>query len=99
MRAGAGYIFDGGTYDALRDGDRLSRQYDVVYDLMRDGRPRTLAEIAALTGCPEASVSARLRDMRKPRFGGHDVVRAYKLDGVWSYRVVLAEPGTQQRMF
>lgn len=91
--------FDGATYEASRDGERLTRQQDTIYALMRDGRPRTLAEIESATGYPQSSISARLRDLRKPRFGGHDVIRAYRDQGVWVYRVVLAEPGTQARMF
>jgi len=93
------YAFDGVTYEDARDGERLTRQQDTIYALMRDGRARTLAEIEAATGYPQSSISARLRDLRKPRFGGHDVVRAYQERGVWIYRVVLAEPGTQARMF
>lgn len=93
------HTFDGATYDDARDGERLNRQHDIIYALMRDGRPRTLAEIEAATGFPQASISARLRDFRKPRFGGHDVVRGHIAGGQWCYRVVLAEVGTQQRMF
>jgi len=91
--------FDGETYQADRDGERLARQQATIYALMRDGRPRTLAQIEALTGFPQSSISARLRDLRKPRFGGHDVIRAYEDRGVWVYRVVLAQSGTQQEMF
>lgn len=93
------HTFDGATYDDARDGGRLNRQHDIIYALMRDGRPRTLAEIEAATGFPQASISARLRDFRKPRFGGHDLIGACRERGVWVYRLVLAEVGTQQRMF
>ena len=54
----------GETYVAEFDQDRLSRQQSVVYAVMKDGHWRTLGEIHALTGAPEASISARLRDLR-----------------------------------
>lgn len=42
-------------------------QLSTVLDVMRDGGRRTLREIAARIGndTPEASISARLRDIRK----------------------------------
>ena len=78
---------DGATYDAERDCLRLNRQARAVYDLMIDGRWRTLAVISERTCEPEASVSARLRDLRKARFGSHTVERRYVANGIWEYRV------------
>src|SRR6266446_4572717 len=66
---------DGSTYVHERDGQRLALQHNRVLAVMRDGREHTLAEIALITRDPEASVSARLRDLRKPRFGGHNIQR------------------------
>lgn len=74
----------GETFDAARDGKRLSAQAADVYALMRDGRWRTLGDISEATGHPEASVSARLRDLRG---AGHTVERAYVSRGLWRYRV------------
>lgn len=79
---------DGETFDAARDGRRLNAQAADVYRLMRDGKWRTLAEIAAATDHPEASVSARLRDLRKPTLGGLTVERRHVERGVWQYRVI-----------
>jgi len=81
------FDFDGPTYDDTRDGDRLRAQLLRVRALMRDHQWRTLAEIAAATNDPEASVSARLRDLRKPKFGGWHVERQYLHDGLWQYRL------------
>jgi hypothetical protein len=67
--------FDGETYDPPKDHARLSKQLDRVFALMRDGRYRTLAELSACVGAPEGSVSARLRDLRKQKFGGWVVDR------------------------
>ena len=80
--------FGGATFDAGRDGDRLRKQLAAVRTLMADGAWRTLAEIAAAVDAPEASVSARLRDLRKPQFGGATVEREYLTDGLWRYRMV-----------
>lgn len=76
----------GETYDHKRDGDRLNRQARAVWRIVRDGRWHTLGEIADITGEPEASVSARLRDLRKARFGSHIVARRYVANGVWEYQ-------------
>jgi hypothetical protein len=80
--------FDGETYDPDRDRIRLTRQWWDVWLLMRDGHWRTLRLISDLTRHPEASVSARLRDFRKGRFGAHTVERRYLVDGLWEYRLV-----------
>lgn len=63
--------FDGATYDEKKDGPRLSRQLDRVKALMLDGQWRTLRHIVDSIEGPasEAGVSARLRDLRKRRFG------------------------------
>lgn len=74
--------FDGSTFDAALDTVRLSRQAQLVFDLMRDGQWRTLAEITRAIGSgSEAGVSARLRDFRKPKFGGFVVDRRRRGDG------------------
>jgi hypothetical protein len=86
-----GLDHDGDTYDPELDRARLNAQTRRVYDLMADAAWRTLAEIAAATGDPEASVSARLRDLRKAKFGGYAVERRRRGDGrsgVWEYRLV-----------
>lgn len=70
-----------------RDQIRLGNQAQAVFDLMRDGRWRTLQEIHDATGYPEASCSSRLRDFRKDRFGGHEVERRRRTEGTWEYRV------------
>ncbi len=46
-------------------------------------------EIATCTLTPPASVSAQLRHMRKPRFGGHTVEREYVGDGLYNYRLIV----------
>ena len=79
---------DGSTFDPDRDYARLNAQHKRVYDVMRGGGWFTLYEVAEQTGDPEASVSARLRDFRKGRFGKHAVERQYLGVGLWEYRLV-----------
>jgi hypothetical protein len=82
-------LFDGETFDPALDGARLTGQLARVYELMSDGAWRTLRDIARDAGGTEAAVSARLRDLRKARFGGHTVERRRVpgASGLWEYRV------------
>lgn len=80
--------FSGATFDAERDAVRLTGQYLEVFDLMRDGQWRTLQQISQATGHPEASISARLRDFRKERFGRHEVERVFVSRGLFRYRLL-----------
>lgn len=79
--------FDGHTYDPAIDGDRLDTQLIRVQALMSDGEWRTLPEIVHCTGGTEASISARLRDLRKVRFGAFIVERRRVAGGLFEYRV------------
>lgn len=84
--------FDGRTFDADADGQRLAGQLERVRALMADGTWRTLAEIAARVGGSEAGVSARTRDLKKKRFGGHKVEKRRRggaNKGLWEYRLIL----------
>lgn len=78
---------DGSTYDPAKDKQRLNAQTQRVYDVMRDGRWRTLRQLSDEAHAPEASVSARLRDLRKDKFGGHTVERRRTDGGLWTYRL------------
>jgi hypothetical protein len=78
---------DGDTFNSGRDLSRLNAQMRDVYLYMAHGEWRTLADIAHNTGHPEASVSARLRDLRKDKFGGFTVERRYIANGQYHYRL------------
>ena len=81
--------FNGPDYVPERDDLRLTSQHQRVFSFMVDGEWRTLAAISNAIGDPPASVSAQLRHLRKPRFGGHTVERTYVSDGVYLYRLLL----------
>lgn len=76
----------GPDYDETLDGERIHKQHERIRDLMRDGKRRTLAEIAEATGYPEASISAQLRHLRKERFGSWNVLKErIEESGLWAY--------------
>jgi hypothetical protein len=63
-------------------------QLEAVWQIMCDRDWHTLAEIAERASCPQASASARLRDLRKTQFGGRSIEREYAERGQFRYRVV-----------
>lgn len=81
--------FDGAAYQHELDFVRLTGQMEKIYDLMKDGQWRTLRQIATITEAPEASVSAQLRNFRKPRFGAHRVNRKRVQGGLYAYQLEL----------
>lgn len=79
--------FDGETYNRKLDQTRLARQLANVYRLMHDQQWRTLYEIEQALGIPTQSASARIRDLRKPKFGSHTVERQRR-EGTFWYRLI-----------
>lgn len=81
--------FDGHADDegAAKD-PRLQTQLERVFEHMTgEFRWHTLENVARALNIPQSSVSARLRDLRKPRFGGFLVERQLVQDGLYLYRV------------
>jgi len=74
--------------EVLRGVLLLAAQYDAWM---------TLGELARKTSFPEASISAQLRHMRKPEYGGYPVekrrrewqeaLKTNAMEKVWEYRV------------
>ncbi len=84
--------FNGPDYDPSHDDVRLTGQLERVFNLMKDGQWRSLSTIALSTGDHEASISAQLRHLRKPRFGGHMILKknvGNRSCGLWEYRLLL----------
>lgn len=92
---------DGKTFDPALDTVRLNKQMLRVYHAMRDGHWRSLDMIEEIVNrfveggrnyAPQASISARLRDFRKPRFGGHEIERRRtSIAGLYEYRLIWNE--------
>ena len=68
LTASTAPTFDGQTFDYSQDHSRLKTALERVAMLMRDGKPRTLREIADGAKTSEAGASARIRDLRKPKW-------------------------------
>ncbi len=82
--------FDGETYDPAHDDDRLQKQIGRVWAAMQDGKWLTLGELETITGDPQASISAQLRHLRKPRFGSHQIEKRHRGEvsaGLWEYQL------------
>lgn len=88
--------FDGSDYVASRDDVRLTGQLLRVWNVMCNGLWRTLPQIAEATGDPEASISAQLRHLRKPRFGAHKIEKEYIANGLYRYRLVVNPDGVEK---
>lgn len=84
-------MFGGATFNESQDGARLRTQLARVGSVVADGRWHTLAELASACGGSETAISARLRDFRKPKFGGYVVERQRVRGGLWQYRVSVKE--------
>lgn len=83
--------FDGNTYVAELDEKRLTTNLDRTVAATRGGDWFSLERLAFEVGCSEAGVSARLRDLRKPkhaeRYGVAAVESRRVKGGLWQYRV------------
>jgi hypothetical protein len=82
VRAG----FDGQTYEPKHDEKRLGNQLLMVQLIMSDRQWHTLQELADATGGTVAGVSARVRDLRKAKFGGFEIERERVVGGLHRYR-------------
>lgn len=86
--------FNGATYDSAFDQARLKGQIKRVHDAMIDGHWRTLGEIEQMTGDPQASISAQLRNLKKRDFGSHQLekrARGERTFGLWEYKLLPPE--------
>lgn len=89
--------FDGETYIPMIDHKRLTGLLKRVYEVMSDGHWHTLYELAIKANGSQTSVSARVRDLRKDKFGGMTVERRRIDRGLFEYRLKLE--GQQGRLF
>ncbi len=88
--------FDGVTYQRSLDFKRLKTLLERVKIVMSDGKWRSLSMLQEAAGGTEASCSARLRDLRKPKFGGYKIERrrsGRKNIGLFEYRMQRKEQG------
>lgn len=81
--------FKGAHIDTAKDSKPLTEQMLRVYNVMKDGKARTVKAIAAITEDSETSVSAQLRNMRKPEYGSMDVRLIPQGNRLYEYRLIL----------
>lgn len=81
--------FLGDTYEAQQDCRRLTKQLLSVWRVFDRHRDEwlTLSHIAQEAGCPEASASARYRDLKRPAFGAWPMQRDRRPGGLHVYRM------------
>ena len=99
-------MFDGATYDRDRDGKRLTGQLEAVAHILATHEwvelPELVAKVRMCVGghVTDSGVTARVRDLRKEKFGGHVIYsRAARFGGgVWEYRMAQDVTAQQRNM-
>lgn len=88
------------------DATQLGAIRDLMLEVADRGKWLTLDEIAGITEFGEASVSAQLRHLRKPRHGRFRVEKRRRSNGetesgrdtgLWEYQVLRPRDGARQR--
>lgn len=82
-------LFSGSDYNPSRDDARLTKQLARVWEAMSDGCWHTLRELEAMTGDPQASISAQVRHLRKAKFGAHAIEKQHRGNGLYAYRMIV----------
>lgn len=80
--------FDGVTYQD-KDFTRLSGQLLRVFEVMKDGRWYGASQLCELANVSPLSITARIRDLRKRKFGSHTIERKLIIGGYHEYRLVV----------
>ena len=96
----------GGDVSQVLDEKRLGKQFERIKEVMLKASDinywMTLRELSFLTKFGEASISARIRDLRKEQFGGYTVERRRRGDptkGIWEYCIVKSTVPVQEKLF
>lgn len=93
--AGVGHGFGGHVHPD--DVQRLETQLARVRACLADGQWWTLSALRGVCGGSDAGVSARVRDLRKERFGGFVIERRRLRNGVQQYRMQGAHVAALER--
>ena len=91
----------GPEYVEELDGARIHKQMDTIREFMLSHWPKwfSLAEIEKALDYPQASISAQLRHLRKPKFGSYNVEKQRRSNGTWEYRVGRPKPVYHKTLF
>lgn len=63
-------------------------QMHQILATLRSGDWLTLPELNEKTGAPVASISAQLRNLRKPEYGSHRIDRRRRAGNLFEYKLV-----------
>ena len=98
--------FDGDTYHRNLDAPRLVTQLEAVQVILQSGKWYTLSQLTQRVmstthhRATEPAISARLRDLRKTKFGGHQIERLRtNTPGLFRYRLKQAPKDRQGTLF
>src|SRR5688572_12420258 len=90
--------FHGADFVESRDQSRLERQIDRIFNVMKDGVWRSVDEIAELTkdettgfAYKATSISAQLRNLKKPENGSHTLNRRHEGNGFYRFQIIPSE--------
>lgn len=83
-----GSIHDAPEPEQKREQIVLTKKTQLIYNVAKDGRARSLQAFSQLTGLTEESAGNNLRKFRSVRMGSHIVKRTYKGNGVHLYCLV-----------
>lgn len=76
---------------------RKERYVEQCRLLMADGGWWSIPAMAAALGCSQTGASARIRDLRKERYGCHTIVKRLRPGGYFEYRMVTDDHIKQAR--
>lgn len=80
--------FHGKGVKTAKDEQRLASLYDRVFEVVKDGRWRTCAEIQALTGGEKESINRMLRYMDDPFVGRHHKNSRIRSGNLWEHQIL-----------
>jgi len=72
-------------------GPKARTRKEVIFEIMSDGKWRTLKAIRKQTIYLDSSISSQLRDFRKDKFGGHTLEKRHLGDMLWEYKLIINE--------
>jgi hypothetical protein len=64
----------------------------LLHAIQADREWRTLEQLALVTGITAYSIGSQLRNLRKPRYGGHVIEKRRLNDGNYEYRLAQGVP-------
>ena len=84
-------VFNGKNYEPLVAGySKLTGKTLEVYELMKDGKFRTLADIEKATKIMQTTISATLRHLRKQKYGAHKLNKRRSIGKQYEYQLIIS---------